>query len=657
MKELVIIFRNNVINHINSRGGNLRLFMSFKKTRFIGVLLCLAFILSFFPALAQEKKKSDKKAEEIIQKIWKINSRIDTYQAEVNLMRQNDEAFEDILPPMQVGFIQAMGLINYTNKPKIMQIFLYPRDEEKKDYYYKFTSTDGYTLKLAPNYKDIFEDVPELKKEQEASPSPSESIEPTPSPTSSEMIIEESPSPSATPTPSPTEFVGFYSTEIYNIFKPEKTLEDGSFVFSPKNPLNLLIPFPFKDIATDTKRYYKGLGSTHGFNCEIIEIHSPKYGISKLYVTGKGDRQHPASKEPYIVRIDRINEIGITLASARYSNFKVFRKGGRFYRDISLLAFSQSISRGLLSNIRTNDTELVGIQKPEAGTKTGRDIRKPINIEPVRFGPIWQAGSVATVILLMLLLTFLYYRFWFFKQKRESFAREIIVVEGDRPEEKISHIFADLGIPTSSFTSEKLTEERKLLDMKQKKRPRVVVIGPGMFSKIKSYNFLIKAYVEDGGRVVVFEHGIEQSRDMPFTPTYVPYDRTDPNLSFIIMPKWEKLWRQTSLEEIHKRTAAFYPYELIVRIKEKGLQIEPIVIVTNPKTKINSVAISLIYDEKGEYLLVQYRLLEAIRKLKFTSATAEKMLRDLMAYMFGKEKRIEFAPHWMRGLLSRKPSK
>ena len=184
--------------------------------------------------------------------------------------------------------------------------------------------------------------------------------------------------------------------------------------------------------------------------------------------------------------------------------------------------------------------------------------------------------------------------------------------------------------------------------MKQKKRPRVVAIGPGMFSRVKSYNFLIKAYVEDGGRVIVFEHGVEQAKDLPFTPTFIPYDRTDPNLSFLIVPKWEKIWKETSLEEIHKRTAAFYPYELIARIKEKDIQIDPIVVVTNPKTKINSVAICLLYDEKGEYLVVQYRLLEAIRKLKFTSATAEKMLRDLMTYMFGKEKRIEFAPRWIK---------
>ncbi|MCD4782770.1 MAG: hypothetical protein K8T10_02950 [Candidatus Eremiobacteraeota bacterium] len=633
-------------NHINYRGGKQRLSMSFKKTRFIGVLLCLVFLLSFFPALAQKKKKSDKKAEEIIQRIWEVNSRIDTYQAKVNLMRQNDEAFKGIFPPMQVGFIQAGGLINYTNKPKIMQVFLYPRGKGKKDYYYKFTSTDGYNLKLAPDYKDIFKDYPELGKEQKVSPSP----------TLSKTMIEDSQLSSPTPSPSPTEFIGFYSTEIYNIFEPEKKMKDGSLVFSAKNPINLLIPFTFKDIATDTKRYYKGIGSTHGFNCEIVEIHSPRYGISRLYVTGKGDRQHPTSREPYIVRIDRINAIGITLASARYSNFKVFRKGGRFYKDINLLAFSQPISRGLVSDIHTNLQELVGVLKPDSGTSTPKGKKKSRSGTAVGFGPIWQAGSVATVILLSLVLTFLYYRFWFFKKKREPFAREVIVVEGDRPEEKISNVFADLGIPTSSFSSEKLTEERKLLGAKQKKRPRVVVIAPGMFSKIKSYNFLIKAYVEDGGRVIVFEHGVEQIKDMPFTPTFIPYDRTDPHLSFIIMPKWEKLWKQTSLEEIHKRTAAFYPYELVARIKEKDLKIEPIVVVTNPKTKINSVAISLVYDEKGEYLLVQYRLIEAIRKLKFTSGTAEKMLRDLIAYMFGKEKRIEFAPRWMKRLFSQRPS-
>jgi hypothetical protein len=546
---------------------------------------------------------------------------------------------------MDPQYVQAKGIINYTNKPQMMQLFLYPTD--KNGFYYSFFTNDGFQVKLKPGYEKFLHQIGADTKSPGTEPSPSETPSSSPSATDFQATYTPEASPSespeeASPTPTPEESPFYDFPELGNQFRPESKLDDGTLVFSRSCPLNLVFPFTFKTIDPDAKLKYIGTEVSQGFRCNIIEMESAKNGIYRIYITD--------DKDSFIVQVDQRTPGGVVYASAYYSDFKLFRKGGWFYQNVKLIVLSQSTAQGVLTNVETNDDKkIVGdIEETPQPRRTmpkrpGGGIDEP--------GPIWQIGTIVGVIVLLLLLTFFFYRYWFYKAKREPFAREVIVVEGDRPEEKISHLLADMGIPSTAFTSEKLTEERKLLDQQQGgKRPRVVVIAPGMFSQVKPFNFLIKAYVQDGGRVIIFEHGVEQTNDMPFTPTFMPYDKTDPNLVFLVHPQWEKIWRQTSIEEIKKRTAAFYPYELIARVKEKTIDIEPIIYATNPKTDFNAVAVAMLKEGKGEYMIVQYRLLEAIKKLKFTSATAEKMLLDLISYMFGDEKRIAIAPEWLLGV-------
>ncbi|MCE1245135.1 MAG: hypothetical protein LWY06_00655 [Firmicutes bacterium] len=611
--------------------------------------------------------KSDSKAVELLQKIWETNKRINKYEANIVLVRSSGDMLKGIFPPMDPQYVQAKGLINYTNKPQVMQLLLYP--DGRNDFYYKFTTNDGFQVTLNSGYEKLLKQIQTEKAMTGESPLPSplQTFLPIPSPsatTDTGIQISPSVSPSASPTDSPMglataspgvtpevssptpspDATSFYDfPELGNLFKPESKNLDGSLVFSSGCPLNLMFPFTFKTLDPNASIKYIGTEQSQGYRCNVIEIQNPQSCTYRVYITD--------DKTAYIVQVDQKSPAGVVYASAYYSEFKNFVKGGWYAQNIKLIILSQSVAQAMISDIKTrNDIDITGApkEKPKAPTVI---IGSP-NKDIITFPPVWQIGLIVTVLILLVILTILFYRYWFYKAKREPFAREVIVVEGDRAEEKISHTLADLGIPSTAFTSEKLTEERKLLDQQQGgKRPRVVVIAPGMFSQVKPFNFLIKAYVQDGGRVIILEHGVEQCNDMPFTPTFMPYDKNDPNLTFMVHPLWEKIWRKTSVDEIKKRTAAFNPYELIARIKEQSVDIDPIIYVTNPKTDFNAVAVALLKEGKGEYLIVQYRLIEAIKKLKFTSATAEKMLLDLMSYMFGDEKRIEIAPDWILNLL------
>ena len=603
--------------------------------------------------------KSDPMAIELMKNIRDINENIKKFEVlEASVYRQNGEFLKSILPPMKIGYIQADGIINYTAKdPYKMRFYIYR--ESKREFYYKFETKDGYTLKLNKTYLKLLKEIkqngigasPLVMETSDAFPLDDSTLQPDPmeSPEVKETPVAEStPQPSPSPSPAPSlpkeKFDEFVMPGFEHLFAVAKEDEDGSLVFYKANPLNLIFPFSFKRQESDDRIYYKGEGLSRNKKCHIVDYVSSRYGTSRLYID-KGE-QH------FIRQIDRIDpKTGMVYATAYYSNFKVFHTGGWIYRNVEIVANNIPILTGSNSNI--NIRQVIVVDETSAPIPSPTPTRDPDVI--LREKIIWTMSIVLTVIILITVLTFFLYRYWFFKMRRKAFGREVIVMEGDRPGEKVADLFDDLDIPNTQFTSEKLTEERSRLEKGSKKKPRVLVIAPGMFTKFKSFNFLVRAYVKDGGRAIIFEHGVENVKDMVFTSKFVPFDRNDPNMDFIINKKWEKIWKNTSINELQKRTKAFYPYELIADIEEKDISINPIIAVVNSKTKIKSAAICLLKEGNGEYMIVQYRLLEAMRKLKFTASTAENMLKDLMNYMFGEEVKMEFAPKWIQKILGLVP--
>ena len=650
---------------MSEKTGKVSLPVRIKRLTFISIILI--FISLFSAAFAQRPKtrvgpadKSDDKAVELIQKVRENNTSVSKFEGKIKIYRQNGDFLKGILPPMKMGYMNAEGIINYTSQnPWKMRLFLYPVTPKMADFYYMFTTDDGYSIVLLNGYQNFLQEsekeIPGMSTNSNISeagfpldaaeirPDPADS--PSPKASSSPDVDAESggsPLPSPTPTLPVEEFNGFTIPSPDSLFKPYEEDKDKTLRFYKANPINLIFPFEFKKENKDTRKYYAGEGESRGIKCYKVDIKSPVYGKSRIYIT---------KDENYnIIQIDRIDPNNdMVYATAYYSNYKYFYTGGKMYQNVEIVTNYQTILTASLSDLKkivtTTPVAVISPSPPTGGP------RQP---EPI-FPPLWQMGTVVLVIVLITVLTFFLYRYWFFKMRRKGFAREVIIMEGDRPEEKISQLFTDLDIPNSLFSSEKLTEERARLEKGAKKSPRVVVIGPGMSSQFKSFNFLVRAYVKDGGRAVIFDHGVENVKDMVFTPTFIPFDRNDPNLDFAVVKKWEKIWVNTSQDEIKKRTTAFYPYELLANFEEKDLHADPIIIVTNKKTKIRSAAICLLREGKGEYLIIQYRLLEAMRKLKFTASTAEHMMKDLMGYMFGKEVKMEFAPRWIQNLLGIQP--
>ncbi len=628
------------------------------------ISIILIFISIFSTAFAQRTRvrvgpenKSDDKAVALLKKVRENNSVITKFEGKITIYRQDGNFLKGILPPMKMGYINTKGILNYTSQdPWKMRLYIYPVNTSMEDFYYMFTTDNGYSVTLQSGYQEYLK---ESEKENagvlqnpdaaekgfpldaaELRPDPADNTTPEVSPSPE---VEESPTPLASPNLPEEKFNTFVIPSPEALFMPYEEDKDKILHFYKANPINLLFPFDFKKEDKETRKYYAGEGESRGIKCEIVDYESPIYGKSRIFIT-KGEIAD-------IIQIDRIDpKTNIVYATAYYSNFKEFYTGGRIYQNVEIVSNYQTILTASLSDLSKLVTTSTNVAPP---SPRPRQVKGQGGF--LEFPPLWQLGTVILVIVLVTILTFFLYRYWFFKMRRKAFGREVIIMEGDRPEEKISQFFTDLDIPNSLFSSEKLTEERSRLEKGSKKKPRVVVIGPGMSSQFKSFNFLVRAYVKDGGRAIIFDHSVENVKDMVFTPKFVPFDRNDPNLDFAVVKKWEKIWTNTSQDEIKKRTAAFYPYELYADFGEKDIHVDPIIMVTNRKTKIRAAAICLLKEGKGEYLVIQYRLLEAMRKLKFTASTAEHMMKDLMEYMFGKEVKMEFAPRWIQNLLGIQP--
>lgn len=538
-------------------------------------------------------------AEKLIKDIWAVNNRFLNYEAEIHMVRLNDDFLKNVLPPSaDPRYLNITGIISYERIPKSFRLSL--SEESRKRFYFEFGSQDGYTLTL----KSKFKTAPVQ--------------------------------PSITPSPA-------VNPEVAKLTDFKLTTQ-GDYESSAQNPLNLAFPFPFKPMDPAQKTTYMGKQSVGREECYVIRIESSAYGNSRVYIT--------ADKNRDVVKVERLDDNNEVYAEAYYKNFHQFLKGGRLHLNCDILVKGEpEIKLAMVESTLVSNQE----KAPDAGGQ-GTDNKAEKNKEILFLGaPAFTVGMVFFILLLLSALVVIGYRFWFFKSERPAFNRELIIVEGTRPEDQISAAFTQLGFKNTPFTPQILTGERDLLDFKKKNLPRVVVIGPGMSSQTKAYNFLIKTYVRDGGRVIIFDHGMEQASDMPLSPTFIPYDKSDPHNTFAIMPNWEKIWKLTSPEEIQKRTQAFLPYELLSKFQEENVEVDPIIVVTNQRTKLTAAAVCIVKEGKGEYLIVQYRLLEAIKKLKFTSATAEKILKDLLEYMFGRQLKLLWAPEWLLSMLGVAP--
>lgn len=110
---------------------------------------------------------------------------------------------------------------------------------------------------------------------------------------------------------------------------------------------------------------------------------------------------------------------------------------------------------------------------------------------------------VLSVILLGLAIRFLYHRYG-----RQRFSREVILL--DTLDGLWARRLKRLGYPVADFTPEVVTEELRSLQRgptaESTRPPRAIVVAPEACANARAHRYLLKAFVEEGGRVLLLAH-------------------------------------------------------------------------------------------------------------------------------------------------------
>ncbi len=155
---------------------------------------------------------------------------------------------------------------------------------------------------------------------------------------------------------------------------------------------------------------------------------------------------------------------------------------------------------------RSRLPELTLVLHRPGGVSAREGPSRPL-LSPVFRGVLW-----ALVALLAVLGGRLVYQVF----RRRSLARELILL--DAPGGDWQRRLRGLGFPVEAFTPEVVTRELQGLDrgriLATSQGPRALVVAPEACAGARAHRYLLKAFVEEGGRVLLLSH--RDPRSWPF---------------------------------------------------------------------------------------------------------------------------------------------
>jgi hypothetical protein len=127
--------------------------------------------------------------------------------------------------------------------------------------------------------------------------------------------------------------------------------------------------------------------------------------------------------------------------------------------------------------------------------------------------PDWAWGILRALALALAILAA---RFLYHLLRRRTLARELILL--DRADGPWARRLQRLGYPVARFSPECVSQELQILDrgraVATDDPPRAILVAPGAGEQIRTQRYLLRSFVQAGGRVLVLAH--DQARDLPF---------------------------------------------------------------------------------------------------------------------------------------------
>ena len=579
------------------------------------LLLALALPLAAFAKIKVKSEHSDPDAVDAVQAVYSTAFNLREFKSDVHMVIQNEAFLKGFFNGDEgTSTVGLQGLLHYKDVSGIQ--LLLRRDATEYNCFalgnsvsYKGTrrikqSKDSKTLKIIHT------------GDTEATPTPTADSTAAPS---DETPGEE---PSATPEPSPSPSPDFIAPDVLsklnfdgfmNMLTPTK-------VNAPRDyPLAFVVPYVLNSrIQGNVFTVVKEGAYVYNTKCTEILAVNPK---SKYHTTLWIDVPHKRLLQ--VMRTDEVNHNKIVATYVGHfdpdpdSGFTMFQRVEVSVNHIPVF-FAE------LTNLTINPNRAVVEEETEPETPRSL-VRNIISDEVV---PFLSAQKLKLVIFLCIVLFVLGLRYLMFISSRQEFSDELIVI--DEPRGRFSETLNKLGYKVTPFSLEILSKERNVLGRGATKdteaRPRAVIVAPLALEEIRNHTFLLRAYVEDGGRLLIMRHPKKMEACFPFHPELMPI----PNVS-IGMEYDNTIITSMEEEEVRRLVATYVTNEAYLKIDGRAVS-KSLVTVTNKLTNLKATTVGAFKCRKGEYIVCQMNFSS---KALNEDAKLAYLFNDLVRYLLG----------------------
>lgn len=546
-------------------------------------------------AAAPASALSDEKAVEAMTAVDERALKVSSFQSEFHLIRQDPAFLELFFPESQFrSNLSVDGILNFDSPNRQYNLYLRTEGIDYQHLVARGTSVVWIGQERIPN---LMKD-PNPIAVPGASPSPSPS--PTPSP-------EASASPGASPSPSPSP-----SPVAYEDLGPSSH-EPVQF-----HPLLFMWPFVLQSDAVSQYHLVSEDEVVYGRKCYLIEVrNSAAKDQVRLWVDPKGEQ---------ITQVEIVRADGQKVL-ATYMGFHPPDKetGYAIYNRVEVSVDGKSVYMAELTTPEINPNRILVTKGDETVPVNTSNRRGELNTFIGELPPIISGALLFLVSVLGIGLAVLGYRYYRFARSRQEFTDELVLI--DEEDGRFGELLERLGYSWIPFNPEVLTQERMLLGKgataDTTRKPRGVVVAPESFAEVKGYFFLLKAYVEEGGRVLVMYHTPKTAATMPFTSSFIPLMPGDTATGYHCR---SGVFETVPDDEVERLCGALAAKELYTQVNERPVSHE-IVVARNKSTGVKGTVLGVVRQGKGEYILCQLRF---DPKLTASSAPIRRLLGDLI---------------------------
>lgn|GEM_PF-7012958 len=434
-----------------------------------------------------------------------------------------------------------------------------------------------------------------------------------------------------------------------NVVNVDPTTKAETSSLVSRTPLSAILPFVLRLSGAGESYNLGPADKVDGVPCNIILANSSQRGDYRLWMDI--DRK-------VLRKMEYVSSSTFRKLTAKFRGISSEENKGWFYSGVSVEGEDgKVIYEGEISGLQWN-TEAAAAAGGVSGSPPpgGRHVKKPAG--PILPPPPPPPPRGAVILLKLFIFAIVCglavqgYLLW--KQRRGSklsvspprsssssagttsfFAKEIMVVE--QPDSaSVIRALSSLGQAAEPYNSDDFsrnlesirTGSGQVIDAKGVLyKPRIIVVGPNAFPLLKSQLSRLQLYIKEGGKVVLLNHSPQVAEQMPFKVKFYTFSTWEKNLSY---SSRINIWRSISEKEVESGSSFITPACVYISVDGKKVAQE-IVSVRHGSTQVEGTVVGIIPEGKGEWILCQYRLIEAMEK-GVGAAVARNILRDILEY-------------------------